>query len=509
MGKEYLLGVDIGTYESKGVLTSVSGRVIRTEVRPHTLSIPRQGWAEHDAEKDWWGDFCAIAHALISGSGISPKDVAAVGCSAIGPDMLPVDEQCRPMRPAVLYGIDTRATKEIAFLESLFGPEEVFRRCGASLSTQSVGPKILWLKNNEPEIYRDAHRFVGGTTFLVARLTGRYVIDHYSAASFHPLYDPAAGLWERETAEPIVELERLPEVLWTTDVAGTVTRAAAAETGLAEGTPVIAGTIDAAAEAVSVGVAEPGQMMLMYGTTLFIIEVLDRRISDKRLWSAPYLFPGTHALMAGMSTTGALTRWFRDRFARDLVDAEAHGGANAYSVLAAGAAGIPPGAEGLITLPYFSGERTPIMDPQARGVFFGLTLAHTRDHVYRSIMESVGYGIRHHLEVLESIGAAPREMRGVGGGTRSAAWMQIISDICGREQQIPAVTTGAAYGNAFLAGMGIGAVPSYRHISQWVSDVAPVVPQPEATAVYERYYRMYLELYQRNKDLMHALNGMG
>lgn len=506
MSKSYLLGVDIGTYESKGVLTTTSGQVIRTEVRPHTLSIPRQGWAEHDAERDWWGDFCSITRALIDGSGISPNDVAAVGCSSIGPDMLPVDIECRPMRPAVLYGIDTRATCEIASLEELLGAENIFRRCGASLSTQSVGPKILWLKNNEPEIYERAHRFVGGTTFLVARLTGRYVIDHYSAASYHPLYDAAAAAWADDLARPIVETERLPEILWTTDVAGTVTREAAARTGLAQGTPVIAGTIDAAAEAVSVGVVKPGQMMLMYGTTLFMVEVLGRRVNDRRLWSAPYLFPGTHALMAGMSTTGALTRWFRDNFAPDLVLAEQQGGANAYSVLSAEAANVKPGAEGLITLPYFSGERTPIMDPEARGVIFGLTLAHTRAHVYRSVMESSGYGIRHHLDVLESIGAAPEMLRAVGGGTKSADWMQIVSDICGRAQEIPSVTIGAAFGDAFLAGLGAGVLSSYQQISEWVRDIAPVNPQPAATAAYRPFYDTYLELYCRNKDLMHRLH---
>lgn len=506
MSKSYLLGVDIGTYESKGVVTTTSGEVIRTEVRPHTLSIPRQGWAEHDAERDWWGDLCSIIRALIDGSGISPNDVAAIGCSSIGPDMLPVDSECRPMRPAVLYGIDTRATSEIAFLEELLGSENVFRRCGASLSTQSVGPKILWLKNNEPEVYERAHRFVGGTTFLVARLTGRYVIDHYSAASYHPLYDATAATWVDDLARPIVETERLPEILWTTDVAGTVTREAATQTGLAEGTPVITGTIDAAAEAVSVGVVKPGQMMLMYGTTLFMVEVLGRRVNDKRLWSAPYLFPGTHALMAGMSTTGALTRWFRDNFARDLVSAEQQGGVNAYSFLSAEAANVKPGAEGLITLPYFSGERTPIMDPEARGVIFGLTLAHTRAHLYRSVMESAGYGIRHHLDVLASVDAAPEMLRAVGGGTKSADWMQIVSDICGRTQEIPAVTIGAAFGDAFLAGLGAGVFSSYQQLSEWVRDITPVNPQAAATAAYRPFYDTYLELYCRNKDLMHRLN---
>ncbi|MGE5509107.1 MAG: FGGY-family carbohydrate kinase [Chitinophagales bacterium] len=499
----YLLGVDIGTYESKGVLATPDGRVVATQVRPHNLSIPHQGWAEHDAEAVWWGDFCALTQALLKESGIRATDILAVGCSSIGPDMLPVDEQCRPLRPAVLYGIDTRATEEIAYLEGLLGREEIYRRCGTRLSAQSVGPKILWLKRHEPELYRKAHKIVGGTTFLTARLTGRYVIDHYTCASFDPLYDPARGCWNPDFCAPIIEVERLPEITWTSEVAGTVTRAAAAETGLAEGTPVITGAIDAAAEAVSVGVVGPGQMMLMYGTTLFMIEVVGERRTDPRLWSAPYQFPGTHALMAGMATTGALTRWFRDQFAPDLVAAEAQGGQNAYAALAEQAGRIPPGAEGLVVLPYFSGERTPINDPRARGVIFGLTLAHSRAHVYRAVLESVGYGIRHHLDVLAEAGAAPSTLVAVGGGTKNPLWLQAVTDICGCPQQVPAVTTGAAYGDAFLAGLGVGLFPGYETIREWVRDVRVIEPDPAATAAYQPYYELYRELYRRNGELMH------
>lgn len=505
MKKGYLLGVDIGTYESKGVLATTDGRVVSTQVRPHALSIPRQGWAEHDAEAVWWGDFCSLTRALLVGAGVNPQEVLAVGCSSIGPDMLPVDEECRPLRPAVLYGIDTRATEEIAYLEQVIGRETVYRRGGTTLSAQSVGPKILWLKNHEPELYRRAFKIVTGTTFLVARLTGRYVIDHYTCASFDPLYDPVAGTWAEDLCRFVVEPERLPEIAWTSELAGTITAAAARETSLAEGTPVIVGAIDAAAEAVSVGVVSPGEMMLMYGTTLFMIEVVDRRITDPRLWSAPYQFPGTHALMAGMATTGALTRWFRDNFAPDLVAVEGQGGPNAYAVLAEQAGKVPPGSEGLVVLPYFSGERTPINDPQARGMIFGLTLSHRRSHVYRAILEAVGYGIRHHLDVLTGIGAAPQTLLAVGGGTKNPLWLQIVSDICGWPQKVPAVTTGAAYGDAFLAGLGMGIFPSYQAIGEWVRDTRTVAPDPASTSAYQPYYEHYRELYRANKDLMHSL----
>jgi xylulokinase len=506
MSKGYLLGVDIGTYESKGVLTTVDGNPVSIQVRPHGLSIPRQGWAEHDAEAVWWGDFRSIVQGLLEDAGIKANDILAVACSTIGPAIVPVDKEIRPLRPAILYGIDTRATDEIAFLEKHLGIEAIYEKCGTRLSAQSVGPKILWIKNNEPEIYNKAYKFVGGTTFLVARLTGKYVIDHYSCASNDPMYDPKTGEWNEEFCREIVDPRRLPEIGWTSEIAGTVTREVAQETGLAEGTPVTVGTIDAAAEAVSVGVVRPGQMMLMYGSTLFIIGVVKDRTTDKRLWSAPYLFPGTHAIMAGMATTGALTRWFRDNFAEDLKMKEHETGVNAYAELAGDAATVPVGSEGLIVLPYFSGERTPINDPKARGLIFGLTLAHSRGSVYRAILEAVGYGIKHHFDVFDNIGVDMDSIRAVGGGTKNLLWLQIVSDICGRAQEVPEVTFGASYGDAFLAGMGAGVFSSYDDISGWVKDISLVRPNPEATRRYEPYYNMNLELYRRNKDLMHSIS---
>jgi xylulokinase len=508
MEKGYLLGVDIGTYESKGVITTLDGKVISTQVAPHALSIPRQGWAEHDPEQVWWGDFCTIVRKLLAESGISPKEILGVGCSAIGPDVLPVDRDCNPLRMAILYGVDTRATAEIAELEQHYGKETIFQKTGNSLSSQAVGPKILWLKHNEPEVYRKAYKFVTASTFLAARLTGNYFIDHLTASFWVPLYDFATQTWNEEMCAGIVELERMADLGWTPEVAGKITRQAALQTGLAEGTPVIIGTADAASEAVSVGVVRPGQLMLMYGSTIFMFLVLDRPAMDERLWAAHYLFPGTSSLAAGMATSGALTRWFRDKLAPDLVAFEETSGQNAYSVLAKQAECIPPGSEGLIVLPYFSGERTPINDPRARGVFFGMTLAHSRDHLFRATLEGMGYGVRHHFDVMRSIDSEPKEVVAVGGGTKNALWLQVVSDITKMSQKVPAVTLGASYGDAFLAGMGVGVFSSYEDINQWMRDIRIVEPNPANFELYDKYQELYLELYQCNKNLMHAVHAL-
>lgn len=507
MADKYLLGVDVGTYETKGVITNLKGEVLSTQVSPHEMLIPQQGWAEHDPEGVWWGDFVSVTKRLIETSGVDPKDILAVGCSAIGICVLPIDKDGNPLRKGgILYGVDTRATEEIAYLEKEIGTERIFKKAGMTLSSQAAAPKIMWLKNNEPEVYKKAHKFVTATTFIVGRLTGNYVIDHLTGSFVTPLYDFKERKWTDELTSEIVELDRLPELRWASEIAGTVTAEAAQQTGLLEGTPITVGTADAAAEAVSVGVTNPGQMMLMYGSTIFIIEVLDKPIADKRMWANPYLFEGTSALLAGMATSGSLTRWFRDHLAPDLVTAEENGGLNAYGAITEEASAIPPGSEGLICLPYFSGERTPINDPKARGVYFGLTLAHTRAHMFKATLEGIGYGVRHHLKIMSNMGAFPDEVIAVGGGTKSPLWLQTVSDIGQISQKIPAVTLGASYGDAFLAGMGAGVFSDPTDINTWLTDSRMVNPDKSSAETYSKYMDLYLELYKQTKNLMHKVH---
>ncbi len=503
MGDEYLLGIDIGTYESKGVLARVDGQVVGMCAKPHDLISTQPGWFEHNADDDWWGDFCHLSNQLIAEAGIAPNSISAVGCSTIGPCVLPLDKHQRPLRNAILYGIDTRSAKEIEYLKSAIGRDEVFKRCGNDLSSQAAGPKILWIRNHEPQVYSQASLFVPGTTFLVGKLTGNWLMDHYTASTFVPLYDLRRQSWSDDLSHGIVSPDKLPEIAWTSQLAGAVTSAAAGETGLSEGTPVIVGTVDAAAEAVSVGSISPGFMMLMYGSTAFMILVTERPLTDLRVWSAPFLFPDTFALMAGMATSGTLTRWFRDNLARDLLKVEVEGGKSAFKALADEASRVPAGAEGLVILPYFSGERTPINDTRARGVFFGLTLNHTRAHLYRAVLEAVGYGIRHHLDVFTEIGADVQSIRAVGGGVKNPLWIQIVSDICRVPQQTSKISVGACYGDAFLAGLGVGAVGNAKDIDIWVQLDQVVSPQDEYAGLYGNQYRQYRELYTRTRPLMH------
>jgi xylulokinase len=494
------LGIDIGTYESKGVIVDRDGVIVASAARPHKMIVPQPGWAEHRANEDWWGDFAWLSRKLIAESGVAASDIKAVGTSAIGPCMLPVDPAGEPLMNAVLYGVDTRALREVEDLTASIGADRILERCGNALTSQSVGPKILWLKRNRPDIYNRAYKFLNSTSFLVHRLTGKFVLDHYTAASSSPLYLIDDNVWSGALAPEITQTERLPELAWTTDIAGGVTATASEQTGLAAGTPVIVGTVDAAAEAVSVGVADAGDMMLMYGSTIFTILITRERAQDPRLWHAPWLVPGQHACMAGLATSGALTHWFRDQFARDLDPTPA------MATLAAEAELSPPGARGLVFLPYFSGERTPIHDPHAKGALFGLNLLHTRADIYRSLLEGIAYGTNHVIDAYIEAEQTPHSIYAVGGGLRNRVWTQATSDVVERSQHVRRSSVGASYGDAFLAARAIGDVRAGA-IAEWNPIVSQIDPQPANAAMYRRQYGVFKDLYQRTRDLMVRLEG--
>lgn len=507
---DLLLGIDVGSGSTKATLCRPDGTVVAEGVREHHIDVPRPGWAEMDAEKVWWGDVTSLAREL---TGKAPRGdrLAGVAVSAMGPCVLPVDEQGRPLRPAILYGIDTRATAQIRALEERYGRDALFELGGNRLTSQSVGPKIRWLREEEPDVYRRARRFLTASGYLVLRLTGEAAIDRHGASHCNPLVDIRTMRWSDRFAESIVELDRLPAIHSSEDLVGAVLPAAAAETGIPEGTPVTAGSIDTMSEAISVGVTEPGDLMLMYGSTAFLLLVLDgepRPRSD--LWTTAGCFNGRYGISGGMATAGALTTWFRDAFGADLVAAEDAGGANAYEALAAEAASSPPGSSGLVMLPYFAGERTPLFDAQARGAVAGLSLAHGRGDLYRALLESIAYGMRHNLEVMRSTGAPLRRVAAVGGGAHNPLWLQIVSDVAGIPQEVPERTTGASFGDAFLAGRATGVVPSDDVLHDaWVHRARTVVPDEAASAAYEPFYRAFRALYPATLDVVHSLAPLG
>jgi xylulokinase len=376
-----LLGIDMGTGSTKGVLTTLDGEVVATAVRTHGMSLPRPGWAEVDAETVWWEDLAAVARELVGQ--VDPGRVAGLCVSGVGPCLLVTDEGLRPVRPAILYGIDGRAEREIVELTERFGAERILERCGKALSTQAVGPKMVWVQRHEPEAWARGRRWFSSSSYVVAKLTGEYVLDHHTASQSDPLYDVRAGAWVEEWVPEVVGGLEMPRLVWPQDVVGGVTAQAADQTGIPAGTPVSAGTVDAWAEAFSAGVRRPGDLMLMYGSTLFFVQVLRRFRVHPKLWTTAGAEPGVLTVAAGMSTSGSLTGWVQDLT-----------GGTSFEQLVSEAASLPPGSDGLLMLPYFAGERTPVFDPRARGVIAGLTLRHGRAHLFRAAYEGIAFGIR-------------------------------------------------------------------------------------------------------------------
>lgn len=478
-----VLGVDIGTSSSKGVLVGLDGQLIASATREHTVARPRTGHVEMDAAV-WWEEFVSLARELVR----PEVEVVAVGVSGMGPCVLLTDADATPLRPAILYGVDTRSTAQIASLTARYGDDEIRARSGSSLSSQAAGAKIAWIAEEEPEVFARARRLYMPSSWLVHHLTGAYVLDHHSASQCTPLYDIAAEAWYRPWADDICPDLELPPLRWSGEVAGTVHAAAARETGLPEGVPVITGTIDAWSEALSVGAHGVGDLMLMYGTTMFLVNTVTETVTSPSLWGTVGALPGTRCLAGGMATSGAITGWLRDLF-----------GGTDYAALTKLAADSPPGANGLLMLPYFAGERTPIMDPHARGMIAGLTLSHGRGDLYRAALEAIGFGVRHNVETIEAAGGDVRRIVAVGGGTQGDLWTQIVSDITGRDQIIPTQTIGASYGGALLAAQAVAEVS----IEEW--NPVREVRTPAEPAAYSDLYPRYLELYTATRELTHEL----
>lgn len=506
MAEKYLMGIDIGTSQSKGIITTLEGKIIANAAAAHETVSIRPGFFEHDPECVWFQDFKDLVRELLAKSKIASENIHAVGVSAIGPCTVVADGYGHPLRDGILYGIDTRSVRQIKVLEERYGQEYLVRHCGNVLSSQSAGPKIMWVRDNEPEIFSRTEMIMTSTSYIVHRLTGRNVMDYYTAcAGYTPLFDYEKMCWDEAVCREIGCHGKMPQLLWSAELAGRITKQAAGETGLSEGTAVNVGTCDAAAEAVSVGAIKPGKMMLMLGSTAFMIAVLDRPVRDIRMWTAPYLFPGTYSLLGGMSAAGLLTKWYLDEFGVEFRQKAEQLGTDVYTELMQSGKAIPAGCDGLVALPYFCGERTPIFDGSAKGVFFGLNLNHTKEHLYRALLESTAYGIRDNFNVFDEYVKLENEVLTVGGGCKNPLWLQIISDVTGKKQSISEITLEAAYGDAFLAGIATGMVQK-EAIDRWVRERYKVCPVESRKEVYDFNFSIYKELYENTKQLMEKVN---
>lgn len=484
------LGVDVGTSSTKGVLVAEDGRIVASATRAHDVDRPHTGWVEMDA-RIWWDEFTDIARELIGAH--ADAEISAVGVSGMGPCVLLADVDDEPVRPAILYGVDTRSGAQIARMNAELGTDEVTRVGGSTLTSQAGGAKIAWIADEEPDAWARAERFFMPASWLARHLTGAYVLDHQSASQTSPLYDIENETWYDQWWQRYAGSIEQPRLTWAGEIAGRVTAEAAEVTGIPAGTPVITGTIDAWTEAVSVGAHEVGDLMLMYGTTMFLVATGEETLRTPSMWTTAGAFPGTRNLAGGLSTSGALTAWLKDLTGSD------------YPDLLADAESSGPGANGLLVLPYFAGERTPIQDPDARGVIAGLTLEHTRGDLYRAALEATALGVRHNVETMRAAGADIRRIVAVGGGTQGQLWLQVVSDVTGLVQEVPATTIGASYGAAFLAASAVADSGAAPVITDWNPITQTITPNTDLRDFYSTLFDRYVRLYEGSKDVVHEL----
>ena len=502
---KYFLGFDVGTNSSKGTLIDESGTVLYSITVEHEFENPRPGYFEQDAETVWWGDVCKLSQQIIANAVQDPKKIAGVGISALGCDVVPVDRDCMPLRKAILYGIDSRGMEVVSDLERHYGKEYLERNMHRSFVSSDCVPKILWLKKNEPEIWKKAAHFLTASSFLTAKLTDEYVIDYFLISCFEPLYKKNGEIRSEEETGFVCRPDQLARPAKTTDIVGYITDKASIATGIPTGVPVVTGTDDSGAEAISSGVVSTGDFMIQLGSTAFMIYCTDKMVHIPMLSGSPYLVPGKYSVDGGTNTAGNLTKWIRDTMYPDLVQAEKAGGENAYKVLAEKGAGIAPGSDGVLVLPYFAGERVPINDPYAKGVIFGLLMNHTRDHIYRAALEAVAYSIDQFIALLKEHHQPLDTLICTGGGAKNDTWLQIIADVTGYPVQVPKYSIGASYGDALIAAIGVGAVADFSQLKDLIKTGRDFLPDSAVSEIYSVRKEQFYQLYQNNINLMHLL----
>ncbi len=494
---DLLLGIDVGTQMTKGVLCRYDGDVVTAASVSHPTDMPRPGWYEHDAESVWWSDFRRVVQEMLAVGDVRAADIAGVGCSSMTPNTVLLDRRGMPLYPAILY-CDSRSTEIYPEILSRSTEEQIFELGGFPLTAHGgwQGGQLLWMRRHHPDLYKQASKVVGTTNYLVYRLTGEFVADYALARCNVPFYDQHKRSWSEDMCALLeVPMELFPgRIGYSAEMAGRVTAAAAGECGLLEGTPVIIGAMDTNADMVAAGVTQPGEVGLAYGTALIGTKCLSEPYASKPGFANDYVIPDRYLCGSGVQTGGALTRWFRDAFGVQELKTEDSGGPNAFATLSKLADVVPPGSDGLILVPMFGGQKEILGEELAAGTVIGLSTFHGRAHLYRAMLEGTAYEMRRQLEQI-----APwvplAHIQSVGGGTKNRAWTQILSDVLNAEQHCFPETAGAPFGDAYLVGLGIGLFDGFEPLTEsWIRGGYVVTPNPEAQEAYERMYSLYLSV---------------
>ena len=487
MSKTYFLGIDVSTTSSKALLVDESGAVVATASSLHTLQTPKPLWSEQDPH-EWWQASATAVRTVLQQTGVRGESVQAVGLTGQMHGLVLLDEKGEVLRPAILWN-DQRTQSQCDEIHRRIGREKFIQITGNVALTGFTAPKILWVQENEPEVYARARHVLLPKDYIRYRLTGEYGMDK-ADGSGTVLFDLKQRGWSAEVLAALgIPAGWMPPTYEGPEFTGTITAAAASATGLYEGTPVAAGGGDQAAQAVGVGAVEPGVVALTVGTSGVVFATTPSALVEPegRLHAFCHAVPGMWHFMGVMLSAAGSLQWYRDTLAPGM----------SFEDLLHEAEPVPAGSEGLQFLPYLSGERTPYPDPLARGAFVGLTLRHGRGHLTRALLEGVSFGLKDSFTLIQNAGLGGiRQVRASGGGTKGALWRQILASVLEAELVTVNTSEGAAFGAALLAGVGAKAWPDVpAACAAAVRITGSTLPDPAQVAAYRQAYPLYRELY--------------
>ncbi|MCD6450008.1 MAG: FGGY-family carbohydrate kinase [Thermotogaceae bacterium] len=496
----YFIGMDIGTQSTKAVVVDEKGKLIAQSSKSYSVNTPRPGWAQIDGEAFLKASFEVLKNLMDNLDNNVRKNIVAIAISGLyGGSGIPVDKDINPIYPCLIW-MDRRAIEETEWVKNNIPEEKLLSITGNYVDSYFGFTKLLWIKNKEPEVWKKAYLFITPKDYVIYHLTGKIVIDHSSAGNLGGLYDLKNRRWSDEMSKLLdISLEKLPkDIVYSTEVVGTIKDDVAEELNLPKGIKVIAGGIDAPVAQLSAGSVDHGDQVVMLGTSMCWGFLHDGAKVTKSLVSFPYVINGENTVytFGGGATSGAVISWFISNLME--------GKENIYEKLEKGAKNVPEGSEGLILLPYFMGERSPIWDPFAKGVLFGLNLKHSRYHIYRAFMEGVAYSLRHNMGEAEKAKISlPETIAIVGGGANSDLWVQIMADVTGHKFVRIKGNVEAPLGDAFLACYGTKECEDAKDIKKWTTLGKEFIPRK--FVVYEKLYSIYKKIYERTKDLMKGL----
>ena len=496
MNKRYILTHDTGTGGDKAVLTDLRGRIVDSAYQAYGLNYPRPDWAEQDPD-ELWKAVANTTRLVIEKTGVDPGEILGVGISAQMFNLLPVDERGQPLTP-MLSWLDVRSVAQADRLLAGSTPAFLFQHTGNIPTAKDIIPKVLWLKEERPDVWARTARLLDCKEYILYKLTGRIATD-WHGASVYFLFDPHRKVWSEPVCRRLgIPIEMLPPAFPCTDVIGEVTPEAAKSTGLLPGTPVVLCAGDVAVAQSGSGANADGKAHLCIGTATWVGLSSSAFVNDpdKPFWALNHIDPAKWIIAGEMETGGGALMWFRDAFCQDEARQAAQAGVSTYEWLGRMVGSVEPGSDKLLFTPWLSGERAPVLDHYARGGFIGLSLGHTKSHLARAVMEGVAYHIRWICESLEQLGLRIGALHAIGGGSVSAVWTQIMSDVTGRALHMVARPLEAgAVGAALTVAVGLGVYPNVDAVDDLIEISRVVEPRREHQGRYQDLYHEYREVY--------------